>query len=177
MKNIILASIILASLSSCDNKIVQYPVSYQNDDFMTRSQERGKFLLQEEIGWFNDYIKKSDKTFNKTESGLWIANTGEKSNAMANVGDYVNFTYQVYDLDNNIIYPYNEIGEQKIILGKANVTRGLHAALQLIEPGKETRVLLPSFLGYSGLGDNQKIEPNQPLVIDIKINQIKQQKN
>lgn len=158
---------------SCDNQIVQYPVSYSNDDFMQRSQERGKMLLQEEIEWFDEYKKSSDLTFNKTESGLWISNNGQKSENMAKVGDYVNFTYQVYDVKGNVIYTYNEIGTQKIILGKADIARGLHAALQIIEPGQEARVLLPSFLGYAGYGDDNKIDPNQPLIMDIKVNEVK----
>ncbi|MBS7332245.1 MAG: FKBP-type peptidyl-prolyl cis-trans isomerase [Weeksellaceae bacterium] len=169
------ALLIIASIGfvSCDNQIVQYPVSYSNDDFMQRSQERGKMLLQEEIQWFEEYKKTSDLTFNKTESGLWISNSGQKTETMANVGNYVNFTYQVYDVKGNLIYPYSEIGTQKIILGKADIARGLHAALQLIEPGQEARVLLPSFLGYAGYGDDNKIEPNQPLILDVKVNEIK----
>lgn len=160
-------------LTSCDNQIVQYPVDYQNDDFMTRSQERNKMLLQEEVQWFEDYMNKSNLTFNKTESGLWISNKGKKTSKTASVGDYVDFTYQVYDLNNNIIYNYNEIGNQKIVLGKADIARGLHSALQLIEENDEARILVPSFLGYSSLGDNDKIEANQPLIIDVKVNQIK----
>ncbi len=172
MKKIILASILLTTLWSCDNQVVQYPVSYKNDDFMTRSQERNKTLLKEEIEWFNNYKEKSNLTFTKTESGLWISNQGQKSTTTAKLGDYVNYTYQIYDLDNNVIYDYNEIGDEKIILGKADIIRGIHSALQLIEEGKEARILVPSFLGYGGLGDDDKIDPNQPLVIDLKINQI-----
>lgn len=164
-------------LWSCSDQVVQYPVSYHNDDFMTRSQERGKLLLQEENDWFNDYKQKSDLIFNKTESGLWISNTGKKSATTANNGDFVDFTYQVYDLDNNIIYDYKTIGDQKIILGKADIARGIHSALQLIEEGNEARILLPSFLAYSGLGDNDKIGANQPIIIDLKINQIKKRNN
>ena len=170
-----IALLLLASISfvSCDNQIVQYPVSYSNDDFMQRSQERGKMLLQEEIQWFDEYKKTSDLTFNKTESGLWISNNGQKTDNMARVGNYVNFTYQVYDVNGQTIYTYDEIGSHKIILGKADIARGIHAALQLIEPGQEARVLLPSFLGYAGYGDDNKIEPNQPLIMDIKVNEVK----
>lgn len=177
MKRIILTSILLTSLWSCDNQVIQYPVSYQNDDFITRSQERNKALLKEEIEWFNQYKEKSDKTFTKTESGLWISNQGTKSSTTASNGDYVDFTYQIYDLDNNIIYDYIENGNQKLILGKADVFRGLHSSLQLIEEGQEARVLVPSFLAFGGLGDNVKISPNQPIIMDVKINQIKKRKN
>ena len=173
MKKILVALVASFTLLSCDNQIVQYPVSYSNDDFMKRSQERGKMLLQEELQWFDDYKKQSDITFNKTESGLWISNQGIKTENTARTGDYVNFNYQILDVKGNIIYAFNEIGNQKIILGKADITRGLHAALQLIEPGQEARVLLPSFLGYAGYGDDKKIEPNQPIIMDIKVNEVK----
>lgn len=174
MKKYILVLIGGISLWSCENQVVQYPVSYNNDDFMQRSQERGKSLLKEEIEWFNEYKKKhTDFTFNKTESGIWISNQGVKTEQTANVGSYVNFTYQVYDINDQIIYSFDQIGEQKIILGKAKIARGIHSAIQLIEPNQQTRILLPSFLAYGGIGDNNKIEPNQPIIVDILIKEVK----
>lgn len=173
MKKILFSVFVISCLWSCEKKVTQYPVSYNNDDFLKRSQERGKILLQEEIEWFETYMKNSELTFQKTESGLWISNSGQKTATMANVGDYVNFTYQVYDLDNNLIYSYAQVGEHQAILGKANYTRGIHSALQLIEPGQEAKLLLPSFLAYGGFGDRDKIGPNQPIIVDLKINAIK----
>ncbi|MBF0596084.1 FKBP-type peptidyl-prolyl cis-trans isomerase [Faecalibacter rhinopitheci] len=173
MKKLLLINFIFLSLWSCENKVIQYPVSYNNDDFMKRSQERGKLLLEEEISWFDKYMKDSELKFNKTESGFWISNSGIKSPNMANIGDYVHFTYQVYDIDNKLIYSSDEVGEHKAILGKANYTRGINAALQLIEPGKEAKLLLPSFLAYGGFGDQDKIGANQPIIVDLKIIDIK----
>ena len=173
MKKLLLSFFTLTILFSCDSKVVQYPVSYSNDDFIKRSQERGKQLLEEEIQWFDTYKNQSDLKFNKTESGFWISNQGAKTSTTAKAGDFVRYTFQVTDLDDNVIYNYNEIGEQKAILGKTDLVRGLHAALQLIEAGNEAKVLLPSFLAYGGLGDNDKIGPNQPIIMDIKIIDIK----
>ena len=169
MKKSALALLLVSILYSCDNQVIQYPVSYQNDDFMQRSQERGKALLQEEIQWFDDYQKKSDLKFNKTESGFWISNSGLKNNEMANVGDFIEFNYQVSTIDNQIIYPYSEIGTQKIIIGKADIPRGLQAALQLINPGEKVKILLPSFLGYGGFGDENKIDADQPIIMDVEV--------
>ena len=174
MKKYLLALMGGISLWSCENQVTQYPVSYKNDDFMQRSQERGKILLKEEIQWFNEYkTNHNEYTFKQTESGIWITNDGLKSETTANVGNYVNFTYQVYDINDQVIYSYDQIGEQKIILGKAKLPRGIHSAIQLIEPSQKARVLLPSFLAYGGVGDDDKIEPNQPIIVDIIVNDVK----
>jgi len=173
MKNILFSLFVFTLLISCDNQVVQYPVAYSNDDFIQRSQERGKLLLKEETEWFETYKENSKLTFNKTESGFWISNEGIKKETTAKLGDYVQYTFQVSDLDDNIIYSFQEIGNQKAILGKTDIIRGLHAALQIIEKGNEAKILLPSFLAYGGLGDNEKITPNQPIIIDLKIIDIK----
>ena len=44
MKKVILFTFAVFALMSCDQKVIQYPVSYSNDDFMKRSQERGKLF-------------------------------------------------------------------------------------------------------------------------------------
>ena len=51
--------------------------------------------------------------------------------------------------------------------------RGLHAALQLIPEGESAKLLLPSFLAYGGYGDTQKIAPDTPIIMDVKVIAIK----
>ena len=173
MKKVILFTFAVFALMSCDQKVIQYPVSYSNDDFMKRSQERGKLLHQEELQWFDDYMKTSDLKFVKTNSGFWISNSGQITDKTANSGEYIEFEYQVSDLENNILYSYNENKIQKIIIGKADIVRGLHAALQLIPEGESAKLLLPSFLAYGGYGDTQKIAPDTPIIMDVKVIAIK----
>lgn len=173
MKKIALVAFAVFALSSCDKKVVQYPISYSNDDFMKRSQERGKLLHQEELQWFDEYMKTSDQKFVKTSSGFWISNSGEKTPQTANKGDYIEFEYQVTDLKNNIIYSFQENGVKKAILGKVDLARGLHAGLQLIPEGETAKLLLPSFLGYGGYGDEGKIGPDEPIIMDVKVIKIK----
>jgi gliding motility-associated peptidyl-prolyl isomerase len=173
MKKVVLFGLFLFGLISCDQKVTQYPVSYSNDDFMKRSQERGRLLHQEELGWFDEYMKTSDLKFVKTNSGFWISNSGQKTDKTANNGDYIEYEYQVTDLQNNILYSFNDNKIQKIILGKADIVRGLQAALQLIPEGETAKLLLPSFLAYGGYGDTQKIAPDTPIIMDVKVNKIK----
>ena len=109
MKKLAFICFCAVAFVSCDQKVIQYPVSYSNDDFMLRSQERGKLLHQEELQWFDEYMKTSNLTFTKTGSGFWISTSGQQS---AHNGDYIEYEYQVTDLENNVIYSYQENGLQ-----------------------------------------------------------------
>ncbi|WP_333662179.1 FKBP-type peptidyl-prolyl cis-trans isomerase [Chishuiella changwenlii] len=169
MKRIILIAFALIGLLSCEQKVIQYPVEYSNDDFMKRSEERGKILHQEELQWFDEYMKKSDLKYVKTSSGFWISNNGQRTEQTANKGDYIEFQYQVTDLENNVIYSYQDNGIKKVVLGKADLARGLHAGLQYIPQGESAKLLLPSFLGYGGYGDEGKIGPDEPIIMDVKV--------
>lgn len=173
MKKLVLIPLVFILLYSCDQKVIQYPVSYSNDDFMQRSQERGKILHQEELQWFDEYIKTSDLKFVKTNFGFWVSNEGLRNDKTANVGDYVEFEYQVSDLKNNIIYSFDDNKIQKVIIGKSDLTRGVNAALQMVRENESVKLLLPSFLAYGGYGDQSKIGPDQPIVVDLKVLKIK----
>ncbi len=172
MKKGIILCFALFAFAACDKKVVQYPIAYNNDDFLIRSQQRGKMLLKEETDWFMSYMNDSDLHFQKSSAGFWISNEAKIEPTNARTGDYIEFNYQVTDLDNMVIYSYKENGDKKVILGKADLARGLHAALQLIDEGETAKILLPSFLAYGGYGDEGKIGPDQPIIMDIKVNKI-----
>ncbi|WP_313384267.1 FKBP-type peptidyl-prolyl cis-trans isomerase [Chishuiella sp.] len=173
MKKIVFTLLVLITIFSCDQKVIQYPVSYSNDDFMQRSQERAKKIHQEELQWFDDYIKKNNQKFVKTSSGFWISNDGKRTESTANTGDYIEFEYQVSDLKDNIIYSFEDNKTQKVVIGKSDLTRGVNSALQLIPEGESAKLLLPSFLAYGGYGDQSKIAPDEPIIVDLKIKKIK----
>ena len=81
--------------------------------------------------------------------------------------------FECASIENNILYSFNDNKVQKIILGKADIVRGLQAGLQLIPEGETAKLLLPSFLAYGGYGDTQKIAPDSPIIMDVKVLKIK----
>ena len=105
--------------------------------------------------------------------GFWISNSAIVSENMAKQGDFISYDYQVKNLDNSLIYSYQEIGPQKAVLGKIDLPRGLHAALQLISANDSATILLPSFLAYGGFGDQKKIDADTPIIIEIKVHEIR----
>ena len=177
MKNLVVI-LILVGLTACkNNRIVQYPVNYENDreKFMEFSQDRNKQILAEDNELILAYIDSIGQKFQKTQYGFWISNTGIPSNSMAKTGDVVKYEYEVSNFQNEIVYSEEENGIQDVMIGKSDLPRGIQTALQLIEKGDSATVLLPSFLAYGGYGDRNKILGNEPLIFKLYIQDIKKQ--
>lgn len=167
--------ILIFSLTACKNKVVQFPVNYENEreKFMEFSQDRNKEILNEDNELIQNYIDSIQQNYVRTSYGFWLSNSGKSTPEMAKTGDYVKYEYEVTDFDNQIIYSKSELGIQEAVLGKENLPRGLHVTLQLIEKGDSATALFPSFLAHGGYGDQNKIGGNQPLIYKVKILDIK----
>lgn len=169
MKKTIFILFILAL--SCKSKVVQYPVNYENEreKFMAFSQDRNKQILAEDNELIENYIKNSPQKFVKTSYGFWISNQGKSNEKTARAGDIVKYDYEVSSFDDQVIYSQKETGTQQILMGRADLPRGVHIALEMIEKGDSATVLLPSFLAFGGYGDRNKIMGNEPLIFRIHI--------
>lgn len=170
MKKVVFIFTIIG-LINCKNKVIQYPVEYENDraKFMEFSQDINKMILNEDNELIEYYIEDSDQQFVKTSFGFWISNQGKSTESMASLGDMIKYEYEVMDFEEKIIYSKEENGIKQTILGKENLPRGLHASLQLIEEGDSATALYPSFLAYGGYGDQNKVGSNMPLIFKIKV--------
>lgn len=143
---------------------------------MEFSQNFNKQILEEDNELIENYIQNSGQNFTKTSYGFWISNSGEATETMAKSGDLVKFESEVLDFQNQTIYSKSENGEQTVMLGRTDIPRGVHIALQLIEKGDSATVLFPSFMVYGSFGDQNKILGNEPLIYKIHLLDI-QKKN
>ena len=166
--------LLIFTFAACKNKVVQYPVTYDDDrqKFMEFSQDRNKQILNEDNELIQNYIDSLDLDFNKTTYGFWISNSGETTPSMAKAGDVVKYEYEISNFENEVIYTEEENGEQTIMMGRTDIPRGMQIALQMIEKGDSATVLLPSFLAFGGYGDRNKILGNEPLIFKIKMHEI-----
>lgn len=177
MKKIFLITVLIA-FAACKNKVIQYPVNYENErgKFMEFSQNYNKQILNEDNELIEEYMEESTLNYNQTPYGFWISNPGRATETMAKIGDYVEFEYEVADFEENVLYSKEELGIQKVFLGKEKLPRGLHATLQLIEEGDSATALYPSLLAYGGYGDRKKVGGYVPLIFKVKILDIKKEK-
>lgn len=162
---------LLVLMASCTQKEVQKPTEYSKDNFIEYSKQINKNLKDYENEKIQDYIKKQDLNFIKTNSGFYM--TATKLNGyLPQNGDIVEFSYTVGNLENKIIYSEEEIGIKKIELGKSMIPIGLEYAIKRMSPGEWAKAIFPSGLAYALQGDGNKIKADEVLVFNINLKEI-----
>jgi FKBP-type peptidyl-prolyl cis-trans isomerase len=84
-------------------------------------------------------------------------------------GSKVALSAQIYLLDGTLCYDYDAEHPLMFIAGKSDVMSGLHVATVGMREGTEALLLFSSRLGYGLMGDRNKIPPQSPLLLRIKI--------
>lgn len=167
-------------LLGCQNPVPRFPVVKRSGTNLNAFVDQNKILVELQNTAFLKIIKENpDKTFANSQSGFWYTfiKKNEVSTNKPALGDIVEFTYQVTDLNNNIIYSTQEIGLQHYIIDKEDIISGLQQGLKLMKEGEVVLFLMPSFRAYGVLGDRNKIKTNQPLIYTVYLDKIIIKKN
>jgi len=174
MKYSLFVLIISLLIISCGNPVPRKPVVRKTSSFLKESVNFNKSLISEEEEAFKSYIKNDSlNTYLSSTKGFWYKyeqkNTSDYS---PRFGDKLTYTYAVYDLDNSIIYDYNEIGEKQYFVDQQEIVEGLRNGLKLMSEGDIVTFLFPSHKVFGYLGDQKKIAINQPLIYKVQLNKI-----
>ncbi|MDG4946754.1 FKBP-type peptidyl-prolyl cis-trans isomerase [Weeksellaceae bacterium KMM 9713] len=171
---ILLFSLVLASgfLVSCKKAPPQYPTVYSNDGFLEYSKKFNKQLKDLEDKDIQIYIQKHEEDFLPTNAGFYMTRT-EMVN-VRNVKDFdtIRFNYQISNMQDSIIYSYDDIGNQLIVMGQASMIPGIEYGLKRMSEGEYAKLLVPSSLAYGVDGDRKNIGTDEPLVIEINLEDI-----
>jgi gliding motility-associated peptidyl-prolyl isomerase len=156
---------------SCVNPIPRKPVVSKTHTFFKESVTLNKMMNASEEEAFKAFIEKDSLTdYQISPNGFWY--TFNKKNADAylpKIGDKLFYTYEVFDINNSVIYTAEEIGEQTYVVDKQEIVEGLRNGLKLMGAGDETTFLFPSHKVYGYAGDQNKIGINQPLIYRVQL--------
>lgn len=114
------------------------------------------------------YIKRKDLDMKETDTGLWISSNAD-TNGTINEGDRVTLEYSCSLLDGAVVYNSVEDGLMIFEVGKSDIPSGINEGVKLLGEGSEAVMILPGYLGYGLLGDEQKIPARSILVYNIKV--------
>lgn len=164
--------LLLTALGACKTPSPRRPAEQPKLQSESSSVQLNKKLLQEESTLIKQYVERhSNQIFKTSPSGLWYAAPTIQDSPYKK-GTKIHFQYEVYDLNDKNIYKREQIGNQTYYVDEQPIMFGLKEALSILPEGASGKFLLPSILAYGVLGDRNKIEPNTPLVIHLKITTI-----
>ncbi len=124
----------------------------------------------------DDFLRRYGWNVKETSTGLryfiYRKGTGRKSSS----GMLVRFRYTVKLLNGTIAYSSDFLGPKSLILGHGGVETGLEEGMLLLREGDRAKFIIPSYLAFGLLGDQDKIPPGATLVYDIEILEFKTNK-
>ncbi|MCF6214522.1 MAG: gliding motility-associated peptidyl-prolyl isomerase GldI [Flavobacteriaceae bacterium] len=173
--NKIIHGFVILMFVGCNNPVPRYPVLKKSSGNLKVTVAHNKQLVKLQDAAFRQIIiENPDKHFINSQNGFWYAfiKQNKAATKYPTLGDKVAYTYQVTDLENNIIYSTKEIGLQSYAVDKEAIISGLQQGLKLMKEGEVVLFLMPSFRAYGVLGDRNKIKTNQPLIYTVYLKKI-----
>ncbi len=174
MKHSFILIILLFITYSCANTTPRRPIVRKTSSFMKESVSFNKSLIADEENAFKILMKQDSlNSYANSPNGFWYK-FEKKSTTMylPKFGDELLYTYEVYTINDRIIYSLDEVGEQVYVVDQQEIIQGLRDGLKLMSEGNFVTFLFPSHKVYGYLGDQKKIGINQPLIYRVQLNKI-----
>jgi len=140
------------------------------------SIDRNIELRESEDDLFAKYkTEDATNTYIHSNTGFWYTylSRAVKDSIRPQKGDIVQYTYEVRQVNDSIIYTSKEIGRLTYKVDEEDILPVLRSSLKMLKATESIKVLSPSSLAYSYLGDQKAIAKNQPLVFIISLESIK----
>lgn len=176
MKKIIACLSIVTLAISCKQPEARKPISYSSGTFIKESIERNKGIVQDEEKLIQTIIANdSTHKYYQSANGFWykydVAVTTDS--LLPKKGDIVNLDFEIYDIDNKLIYGKEETSPKVYAVDKQEIMVGLRHAVKLMHKGETVSFIFPSHMAYGYLGDKDKIGTNVPLICKVTLHNIK----
>ena len=176
MKRNILLLMSFLILFSCKEQEARKPVTQRTATLLSETVDQKKKLVALENSVINKYITQDSLTNYKVASnGFWY--TYIKQNQLEaqvpKVGDEVEFSYNLTDLNGNIFYSKEELGIKKYAIDKEDFIPGLQEGIKLMKVGETITFVIPSYRAFGLVGDENRIGINQTIKSTVTLISIK----
>lgn len=159
-------------LMKVDLKVISVMSQEKYDSVM---MAKANAALIKEDQDLQDYARINNLNATKTPTGLYVVMEKEGSGPQAANGNTVRVEYRGTLLNGTEFDSSMDPGEEgyEFVLGTNPVIQGWVEGLTYFKKGGKGKLLIPSRLGYSERGNPPKIGPNEPLIFDIELVEVK----
>lgn len=178
MKKILFCLIGALALFACKQPEPRKPMSYTSGTFLKESVQRNKNIVQDEEKIIQNLIKKDTAhKYYQSDLGFWYKYdvAVPTDSLFPKKGDIVKLDFEIYDINNQLIYTKAETNPKVYAVDKQEIMIGLRHAIKLMHKGETVSFIFPSHMAYGYLGDKEKIGTNVPLICKVTLNDIKQE--
>ena len=176
MNKLLTITLLVMAVTSCKMPEARRPISTKSGSFIDASVERNKQLNATEQATIKKLMERDKIDYIASESGFWYYYNNRDTSQTENpeIGDYVEFTYDIKDLNGNSILTDEENGLQRYKIDQSNqdLISGVREGLKLMKEGETVTFLLPSYKAYGYYGIEEKLGTNIPVQSTVTLHSI-----
>ena len=121
----------------------------------------------------DDYLQRRGWDFTRAKSGLRYKIYKEGIGLYPKEGQRVVLEYTISLIRGDIVYDSKKDGDKTFVIGKGDEPTGLQEAVQLMKVGARAKLILPSYLAYGLIGDENRIPASATLFYDLYIKEVR----
>ena len=179
LKKLVYIILFFTFIVSCKSPEARRPVQSHSGTFIKESAERNKKIYDEEKSFIEKLIAKdSTNDYISSENGFWYYynKRDTTSTEMPDMGDVVQFSYNIKDLNGNEIISEKENGLQQYKVDQSNqeLISGVREGIKLMKEGETVTFLFPSYKAFGYYGIEEKLGTNIPVQSTITLHSIEQ---
>jgi len=117
----------------------------------------------------------STKEYKVSPNGFWYTyiNKVTENTPTPQLGDTVLLSYNITDLQGNVIYSKEELGVKEYKVDKEDFISALQVGIKLMKVGETITFVVPSYNAFGVSGDKNKIGINQSIKSTVTLINIK----
>lgn len=161
---------------SCNEQEARRPVVQKTSTLLSETLEQKKKLIALENNVIEKYIAQDSTTNYKVASyGFWYTYKTkiQQEKPTPKIGDVVEFSYNLADLNGNIFYSKEELGVKKYAIDKEDFIPALQEGIKLMKVGETITFVIPSYRAFGLVGDEKRIGINQSIKSTVTLISIK----
>jgi len=177
LPRLFLIFLITIFIASCKGPDARRPIQSHSGTFIKESAKRNKEIYEGEKKYIETLIARDSlKNYLASENGFWyyynVRDTAQTQTPA--VGDIVEFSYNIKDLNGNNILSEEELGLQHYKIDQSNqdLISGVREGLKLMKEGEVVTFLLPSYKAYGYYGIENKLGTNIPVQSTVRLRSI-----
>jgi FKBP-type peptidyl-prolyl cis-trans isomerase len=155
------------SFTACRNNQKQQVPKLDPKEVQDHLAEIHKKNIKVEDRQIDDYLERRGWHFKRTKSGLRYKIYKEGIGMKPQEGQTVKLEYTLNLIRGDVVYDFKKDGPKVFVIGEGDEPSGLHEVVQLMRVGSRAKVILPSYLAYGLIGDENKIPPSATLFYDL----------
>lgn len=173
-KNFCMALLLFLLLFSCSNNgddkaNVNSKKNINKDSLNERLISANKIFVGTENEMIDDFIKRYNWDMKITSSGLRYNIYKKNAGEMPKLDNKITIAFTTKLLNGSVIYSSKENGYKVFTLGRAEVEKGLEEGVMMMCEGEKAKFIIPSYLAYGLIGDQNKIPRNATLIYDVEL--------